>query len=190
MVRRRIDTRKSLLFVGALLLSAGCSDDAATRNADADPGSAEQPAATAVQIVDSAIAPAVAGQDGWNYEQSAEADLNGDGRAERIVLTARVEKYRGRFAWDDGHPWQLYIEDQDGARTYVYSRRIQLGTLAMRITNGTQDSTPSIVLIEHTPDQLNVYEAFYEASERSSTVLQFQRDLDPRGDLASPRLPN
>lgn len=143
-----------------------------------------------VQLVDTAFVPAIAGQDGWNYQLNAEADLNGDGEPELIVLTARVERARGRLAWDDGQPWQVYIEGRDGRRTYVYSRRLQLGTLSMRITNGTEGASPAVVLLEQTPDQLNVYEASYSAPGRVSTMMHFQRDLDPRGELASPRLPD
>lgn len=208
-MNRHTDTTKLLLLLSGLLVSA-CSDaepqPAADQTGDTAQSSVEETsrsdarataderdeisAAIRVELVDTAVAPAIAGQDGWNYQQSAEADLNGDGRAERILLTARVESYRGRLAWDDGQPWQIYIQDPDGQRTYVYSRRLQLGTLSMRITSGAEDSKPAIVFIEHTPDQLNVYEASYEAPGRASTMLQFQRDLDPRGDLASPRLPN
>lgn len=185
---------------GIMFVVAACTGDASPRRADADSitvsksdavaaPAADTVATLPVQLVDTAIAPAVAGEGGWNYHRTAEADLNGDGRPERVVLTAMVELYRGRPAWDDGQYWQVYIQEQDGRRTYVYARRLQLGTLAMRITSGSNSVPPAIVLLEHLPDQLSVYEASYEAPGRASTIVQFQRDLDPRGETASPQMP-
>ena len=143
----------------------------------------------AVQLIDSLIPQAVAGEDGWNYHRTAEADLDGDGEAERVVLTARVELYRGRPAWDDGQPWQVYVQESDGRRTYVYARRLQLGALTMRIAQPTDGETPTIVLLEHLPDRMSVYEATYSATGDAAAVVRFERDLDPRGETASPQLP-
>lgn len=140
-------------------------------------------------LVDSAIAPAIAGEGGWNYYQSAHADLNADGNLERVVLAARVELYRGRPAWDDGQPWQVYVEALDGHRTYVYARRVQLGTVTMRVSLAEGGAPSTIVLIEHLPDRLSLYEISYHSPGHTSVVEHFQRTVDPRGDLASPQLP-
>lgn len=152
-----------------------------------------QPAAApgdqAVGLVDPHIPPAVAGADGWNFQRSAELDLNGDGQPERVVLTARVELYRGRLAWDDGQPWQVYVEAADGSRTYLYAQRLQLGTLTMRLSRSEPGKPASIILFEHLPDRLSLYEAFYQQPGQASTRLRFERALDPRGELASPQLP-
>lgn len=147
------------------------------------------PPSSSLQLVDSAIPPAVAGEAGWNYHQSAQADLTGDGQPEQVVLTARVELYRGRPAWDDGQPWQVYIEAQDGARTYVYAQRLQLGTLTMRVGRRGAGQPASVVLLEHLPDRLSLYEVSYAAPDHASVVVRFQRDLDPHGETASPQLP-
>lgn len=142
-----------------------------------------------VDLVDPAMPPAVAGEEGWNYRVAADTDLDGDGTVEHVVLTARVEMIRGRPAWDDGQPWQVYIEAVDGRRTHVYARRLQLGTLAMRVTRADAGRPATIVLLEHLPDQLSVYEIGYTAPAAATAVLRFQRDLDPRGEVASPQLP-
>lgn len=143
----------------------------------------------AVELIDPNIPPASAGETGWNFQRSAEVDLTGDGRPERIVLTAHVELYRGRPAWDDGQPWQVYVEAEDGTRTYVYSQRLQLGTLTMRISLNEQGEPASILLVEHLPDRLSLYEALYRGPGEVTVVERFQRALDPRGELASPQLP-
>jgi hypothetical protein len=126
---------------------------------------------------------------GWNYQRSAEADLDGDGQLERVVLTARVELIRGRPAWDDGQPWQVYIEGSDGRRTYVFAQRLQLGTLTMRLGRSEVGQPAPVVLLVHLPDQLSLYEVSYLGPTKFSVATRFQRDLDPRGDLASPPLP-
>lgn len=153
------------------------------------PPAGVQPASPPPQLLDPAIAPAVAGRGGWNYQQVAKADLDGDGRAERVVLTARVELVRGRPAWDDGQAWQVYVEAPDGQRTYLYAQRLQLGTLTLRVTSAEAGQPVTVVLLEHLPDHLAVYEASYAGPGRVSVATRFRRALDPRGDTASPRLP-
>lgn len=178
MARARIRT-----WVTGVLILAACVGETPPRAAD----TAAIP--TAVHVIDSTISPAVAGAAGWNYQQRASADLDGDGVAEQVVLTARVELYRGRPAWDDGQPWQVYVEAADSARTYIYAQFVQLGTLTMRIGKPAEGAAASIVLIEHLPDRVAVYEARYDGPGRASVSERFARALDPRGELAGPRLP-
>jgi hypothetical protein len=176
--------------VGSVFVFYACGVDApAPQTRDDEPG-AETPSLPPppVQLVDSTIPPAVAGEEGWHYQQSTDVDLTGDGHLERVVLTARVELYRGRPAWDDGQPWQVYVESQDGTRTYVYAQRLQLGTLTMRVSRG-EVHPPTVVLLEHLPDRLRVLEASYMGPGFVSVAVGYQRDLDPRGEIASPRLP-
>jgi len=197
---------KKYRVLAILLVTYACTADAPeqTETADApeqsDTADAPKSAETAnpessvdiatlpVQLVDSAITPAVAGKDGWNYHQAAEADLDGDGQAERVVMTARVELVRGRPAWDDGQPWQVYVEEPDGQRTYVYARRLQLGTLTMRLTNSGA-ATRSIMLLEDLPERLSVYEVLYTGPARVTVETRLRSNLDPAGETASPRFP-
>lgn len=93
-------------MLGAVLIFSACSVDAPVpQTADDESGTETPPLpAPSVQPVDSTISPAVAGEEGRHYQQSADVDLTGDGHVERVVLTARVELDRGRPAWDDGQP--------------------------------------------------------------------------------------
>jgi len=175
--------RRRAIFL--IMLSACTSEAPQSTSTD------ELPADTVavVQLVDSSIPPAVAGEGGWNYQRSASADLTGDGEPERIILTARVELYRGRPAWDDGQPWQVYVEAPDGARTYAYAQRLQLGTLTMRVTGAESGRQATVVLLEQLPDRMSVYEVAYAGPGRLTTAVRFQRTLDPRGEVAGPQLP-
>ena len=171
-----------------LLLGACAVDSRPPQSADSVPA-APADSAPAAQLVDSAIPPAVAGAEGWNYQQSAGADLDGDGQAERVVMTARVELYRGRPAWDDGQPWQVYIEAPDGGRTYVYAQRLQLGTLTMRVGSNEAGQRSTVVLLEQLPDRISLYELSYGGPGRVTVAVRYQRLLDPTGETASPKLP-
>lgn len=177
---------RRLALVWAIVAGA-CAVEAPPPN-PGDSGSGA-PAAQPIVLLDSSIPPAVAGQDGWNYQLTSEADLNNDGQTERVVLTARVEVIRGRPAWDDGQPWQVYIEAPDGHRTYVYAQRLQLGSLTMRVSRSDAGQSATVVLLEQLPDRLGVYEAAYKGPDSVSVAVRFLRELDPRGEAASPRLP-
>jgi hypothetical protein len=174
---------RTCLLPFALILLA-CSTDAPVEETEpAVPAAPAPPAALA--LIDSAIPPAIAGEEGWNFEQSVSGDFTGDGQPERVVLTARVELIRGQPAWDDGQPWQVYVESSSGSRTYLYAQRLQLGTLTMRMTQPDSAHLPTVVLLEQLPERLRIIEVSYATSESTPrVVLQFERQLDPRGDIA------
>jgi hypothetical protein len=177
--------RRWIQSAAAVVVLSACTPDAAPPAAD----TLVADTAAAAQLIDSTIAPAVAGVDGWNYAVAADADLTGDGQPERVVLTARVEMYRGRPAWDDGQPWQVYVEEPDRVRTYLYAQRLQLGTLAMRVSRADSGEAATIILLEHLPDRLSVFEARYASPGRATVVSRFEREVDPRGQSAAPMLP-
>ena len=176
------------LAVLAAGLSA-CTADEPTAEREPPTGPTADAPLDSPGLVDPSIPAGVAGEEGWNFHQSAVADLTGDGRAERIVLSARVELYRGRPAWDDGQPWQVYVEEQDGSRTRVYAQRLQLGALTMRIALDEPDRPPAIILLEHLPDRLRIFEVSYAGPDEISVAERFRRNLDPTGETASPHLP-
>ncbi|MEO5825655.1 MAG: hypothetical protein ABIR59_07195 [Gemmatimonadales bacterium] len=153
-----------------------------------DSGADTAPAPTVV-LVDSGQPPAAAGADGWNYHRTASVDLDGDGTLERVVIAARVEMVRGRPTWDDGQQWQVYVEEADSFRTLVYARRLQLGTLSLRLEAGPAGAPRRMVLMEHLPDRLAVYEVSYRGPTDFSAAVGYQRALDPTGELASSALP-
>lgn len=142
-----------------------------------------------VSLVDTVHARATRDTSGWNYRRSASLDIDGDGALERVVIAARVEMVRGRPVWDDGQQWQVYVQEADSSRTVVYARRLQLGTLTLRLGAGSVGAVRHIVLLEHLPDRLAVYEVDYRGPAKFTAAVRYERALDPTGDLASPALP-
>lgn len=197
----RTSRRVVVLVLPLILSAAGCegadagedvgdvrSDSLAVADTTAAAPEAPQESPE-VMLVDSTMVPAVAGVDGWMYSQSAAADLDGDGAGERVVLTARVELIRNRPAWDDGQPWQVYVEEVGGERTYLYARFVQLGTVTMRVGLPEAGRPASVILLEHLPDRIGVHEVQYRGPGDVKTVQRFVRSLDPTGEVSSPSLP-
>ena len=68
--------------------------------------------------------PAAEDEPGWDYRREVEADLNGDGAPEHILVTARAERSPANpneYLWDDGQPWQVLVTSPQGDKTLVYS---------------------------------------------------------------------
>ena len=189
-VRGMVSVMRGLLVITGAL-GAACSTDRAPGGV-ADSIARAAPSAappSAVVLTDSGQVPATRGAGGWNYSQSATADVDGDGQNERIVMMARVEMVRGRPAWDDGQQWQVYVEEADSSRTTVYARFLQLGTLTMRIEGADAQVPRRIVLLEQLPDRLSVYEVEYVGPAKFRATTAYQRRLDPTGETAGAALP-
>lgn len=135
---------------------------------------------SAVDLIDAKVPRAVAGDPQWEYVQRAKADFDGDGREETAVLIADVTlDARGVPVWDDGHRWQLYFEEADSTRTYIYARFLPHGKLEASVTVPDEEKMPTVVLREITPHGLGIYEARYSGPRQSWSVRHLQRDLDP-----------
>ena len=135
---------------------------------------------SAVNMIDPRVPRAVAGEAQWKYVQSAKADFDGDGQDETAVLIADVGlDARGIPLWEDGHRWQLYFEEADSTRTYVYARFLPNGKLEASVTVPDEEKMPTIVLRELTPHTLGIYEVRYTGPSRSWSVWHIHRDLDP-----------
>lgn len=127
-----------------------------------------------ITLLDPQYPPAGLGEPGWDYSETARADLDGDGAPEEIVVIARVQRLRGgpagEFAWDDGQPWQVYVVEPDGQRTYVYSRWVQLGRLQVLV--GEAAAGRSLLIVEEQGAGLGLYRVNYRGpGEAESAAL-------------------
>ena len=144
-----------------------------------DSASVATPLASPITLVDTAVPQAAVGDPRWEFQQSASADLNGDGTAERVVLLANVELVRGRPAWDDGQRWQLYVEAADGTRTRLYARFVQLGHVEAFLGPASADGVRPVVIIERTPQRLAVYETRYRGPNAVAARELAAPEIDP-----------
>jgi len=135
---------------------------------------------SAVNLLDPKVPRAVAGDPQWKYVQRAKADFDGDGRDETAVLISDVAlDSRGSPLWEDGHRWQLYFEEADSTRTYIYARFLPFGKLEASVTIPDEEKMPTVVLRELTPHALGVYEVRYSGAKQSWSVRHLYRELDP-----------
>lgn len=175
--------RAPWLLVASSLV--GC--DAAPRGPS--DSSAAAAAQSATNLLESRVPRAVAGQDPWQYAERAKADFDGDGRQETAVLIADAFVGPRGPMWDHGHRWQVYIEEADATRTYVYARFLPNGKLEARVAVPGQDSLPTIVLQEITPYALGIYEVRYLGPGRILSLRHLHRELDRASFFAQDPLP-
>ena len=134
----------------------------------------------AAALVDPRVPRAIAGDKQWKYVQRARADFDGDGQDETAVLITDVSlDARGAPLWEDGHSWQLYIEEADSTRTYVYARFLPNGSLEGSVTLPDAEKRATLVLREMTPHAVAFYEVRYSGPQRARTLRHLQRELDP-----------
>ena len=170
--RLRIGSRTAGLIL--LALTAGCAGGESNDWPEA--------------LLEPRVPRAAAGDPSWIYVQRASADLDDDGTEETAVLICDVMLDRNAAPlWEDGQRWQVYVEEPDGTRTYLYAKFLPNGTLTADIVSGS-GGPPAIVLLEHTPERIGVYELRYDGPNRVTGVEQLERAIDPRATFqGSPR---
>ena len=170
----------------ALLALAACGGEG---GGGAEPSTPEASRYPPVDLVSPRLEDDTLGEPGWAHGQTATADLDGDGIPERAVIIANAEDYRGRVLWNDNQIWQVYVEETDGTRTYVYKRLLQLGSLTARLARpesarpirpGEQPEPPTILLLENTPQSFSAYEVRYSGPGQATAVQLTSRGFDLR----------
>jgi hypothetical protein len=175
------------LLVLAFAAAAGCGGGGGDDSPAA--GSAPVSPLPEVDLVSPRHDDAVMGQAGWNHAQSATADLDGDGTAEKAVIIANADSYHGTVLWNDGQVWQVYVEEPDGTRTYVYKQFLQLGSVLARLARPEAPrpgaaakqpavQAPTILLLEQVPQRFAAYEVRYSGPGQASVVEVMHRAYD------------
>lgn len=117
---------------------------------------------------------AVAGDEGWDYHRMLTADLNGDGRDETVHVIANAGRYGpgpDDYSWDDGHIWNVYIEDADGQKTDVFRGWVQLGQLRVRSLDPySDDGTRGLALLLEEGAGITLYRVVYAAPGELTTT--------------------
>lgn len=131
-------------------------------------------------LIEARVPRAAANDPGWMYQQRATADFDGDGAREDAVLISDVTlDANGLPLWEDGHRWQVYVEEPGGMRTYLYARFLPNGHLTADLTTEDSLTTPTILLMERTRDMVGIYQFRYDVDGTAVLMQRVNRTLDP-----------
>ena len=131
-------------------------------------------------MLDARVPSAKAGEPGWMYAQRVSADFDGDGEDETAVLIADVTLDAGGAPlWEDGHRWQLYVEEGDGKVTRLYAKFLPRGKVTAEVGVPSAGKELYIVVIEQSPERIGVYEYEYRGPLKADVRKRLERDLDP-----------
>lgn len=176
-------TAAALWALCALGMLLGCSQPTPDDAAAAREGTAERAEAmpdTVADLVQARVPSAAAGDSGWMYSQQVTADIDGDDRDETVVLISDVTLDAGGTPlWEDGHRWQVYVREQDGATTRLYGRFLPNGKLTAELVVPPAGRTLGIVLIEQSPVHIGVYEFRYRGPNQVEVFRRLDRDIEP-----------
>jgi hypothetical protein len=178
------------LFIGGCTGEKAAESAARVEAVDSAPApqANRPPVASVEQLIDPRVPRAVAGQQGWQYQQRVSADLDVDGTMEVAVLISDVGlDARGLPMWEHGHRWQVYVQEPDGTRTYLYARFLPNGKLTAELTQPQSTNAPTISLIEQSPTSLALYEIAYNGVGKAEIGMRFERSLQSRTFVGSPR---
>lgn len=108
---------------------------------------------------------------GWKYRREASADLDGDGRRERLVMAADAEVTPdGTPLWEDGHRWALFAEAADGRRTLLYSAFVPNGFAEAAVLQPDAQGRRNVLVQERSPQQVRALEIEYRAPGDARSV--------------------
>lgn len=139
-----------------------------------------------VNLINPNYPPAAAGEPGWVYHKSLSADLDGDGKLEQISVTTNAAWLpdQKEFGWDDGHPWHVYVEEENGSRTYLFSDWVQMGRLDLILDR----DGPGLFILSSRGGGLIVYRVTYSSSGETQARRVFAIPLSDFASWADPTL--
>lgn len=108
---------------------------------------------------------------GWAYRRETRADLDGDGRPERLVITCDVVvRPDGMPLWEDGHRWALFAESAAGERTMLYSAFVPNGFAEAAVLRADDRGRRNLLVQERTPQQVRALEVEYRGADDARSV--------------------
>jgi hypothetical protein len=115
----------------------------------------------------------------WSYRRAAVADLDADAVPERLVVASDVfVTDDGEPLWDELHRWAVYVEEDDGARTLVYSAFAPPGGVSVAVAAPAETGRRGIVVIEQGPRRGRLLLAEYGGVGRVRLVDAAGEELD------------
>lgn len=113
---------------------------------------------------------------GWDYQRALQADLNGDGSEEQVVLAADVVvNERNLPLWEDGHRWALVVRER-GSDTLVFSSFVPNGFVEAAVSIASSEGPRELFIQERTPGQVRSLVVSYQepGSARSVSGAWYQ----------------
>ncbi len=115
----------------------------------------------------------------WAYRRTAVADLDGDAVPERLVVASDVfVTDDGEPLWDDTHRWAVYVEEDDAARTLVYSAFAPPGGVSVAVAAPVESGQRRIVVVEQSPRRGRLLLAAYAGVGRVDLVAAAGGELE------------
>lgn len=115
----------------------------------------------------------------WAYRRTAVADLDGDAVPERLVVASDVfVTDDGEPLWDDLHRWAVYVEEDDAARTLVYSAFAPPGGVSVAVGAPAESGRRRIVVVEQGPRRGRLLSTAYVGVGRVDLVAAVGEELE------------
>lgn len=115
----------------------------------------------------------------WAYRRTAVADLDGDAVPERLVVASDVfVTDDGEPLWDDVHRWAVYVEEDDGVRTLVYSAFAPPGGVSVAVGVPAETGRRRIVVVEQGPRRGRLLLAAYAGAGSVDLVAAAGEQLE------------
>ena len=138
-----------------LLLLVACDSPPENRPADAPPIDHER-----VSLADAA---------GWPLQRSLQADLDGDGTSERLVVASDVAvDSTDAPMWEDGHRWAVYVVDApapgdaDSSRTLLYGAFLPMGRAEVAVTEPSIGEPPRVFVLSRSVGRVTGEDIAYD----------------------------
>ena len=143
-------------------------------------GAAAPPSAMRLDAaIDSSVVASADSSAAWDYRRTAVADFDGDAVPERLVLAADVYVTDdGEPMWEDAHRWAVYVEEDDGRRTLVYSAFVPLGVVSAGATARIEGAPPRIVVMEQGPHRARLMLMAYDSPGRLRVLTAAGAETD------------
>ena len=155
------------LLPGVMLSNAGCQQPEGSRIA---PSARPLP-------VDTARAGAE-GATNWPHHRSIDADLNGDGGPEHLVLASDVQlSTSGVPLWEDGHRWAVFIATPP-AVTLVYAAFVPNGHVEVAVLSPDAQGRRNVLIQERTPSRARSMVISYVEPGNARTVSEADYQIE------------
>lgn len=117
----------------------------------------------------------------WQYRLSTRADINGDGKGEKVWVIADIKQDPNssfdnvKWLYDEGAPWAVVIETHEGEQTLVYLAWSQFGRVHAFVVD--KENQSSVLIVNRQTGAIGIYELKYQAPDRYTIYPILERNI-------------